>query len=64
MKTFEFILKHDAGTVTICTRADSLEVAKKIVLDAERAPERAIKSWRVVPTAKQVAKTKSLMRGI
>jgi len=64
MKTYEFTLKHDAGEVTIRTRAASVEAAKREILDAERAPEGAIKYWCVVPTARQIQKTKNLMRNL
>jgi len=63
-KTYEFTLKHDSGFINIRTASHSLESAKKLVLDSELAPESAIKSWRVVPTAKQIKRTKSLLRGI
>lgn len=64
MKTFEFVLNHDGGKVTLRTGANSLPEAEAIILKAENAPKSAIQSWRVVPTAKQIKRTKSLMRGI
>jgi hypothetical protein len=64
MKTYEITLRHDAGTITLGFRADSYADAKKAILEAEGAPESAIVTWRVVPTARQIRKTKSLMRGI
>ncbi len=64
MKTYEFTLKHDAGHVTLRIRANNLPAAQKVVLDAEKAPASAIQYWRVVPTAKQVSRTKSLLRGL
>ena len=63
-KTYEFTMTHDGGIVNIRTSAQSLEAAKTIVLNAELAPESSIKSWRVVPTHKQIRRTKSLLRGI
>lgn len=64
MKTYELALKHDQGTVTLRTRAANIQAAKEIICKAENCPESAIQWWRVVPTAKQIKKTKSLMRGI
>lgn len=61
MKTYEFGLTHDHGNVTLRASADTLEAAKQIILTAEKAPASAITWWRVVPTAKQIKKTKSLM---
>ena len=63
MKTYEFIIKHDNGKVTLRTSADNLEAAKLIIMKAEGCPERSITSWRIVPTAKQIKKTKNLLRG-
>lgn len=64
MKTYEFTLKHDNGTVKIRTSADNLEAAKLIIIKSEGCPERAITAWRIIPTAKQIRKTKNLLRGI
>lgn len=64
MKTYEFGLKHDDGMVNIRVHAEDLAEARKIALDIEKAPENAIRWWRVVPTQKQIQKTKNLMRGI
>ena len=64
MKTYGFCLKHDNGTVRIYIQDDSLESAKKRVLEKEKAPERAIDFWWIVPTAKQLKKTKNLMRNL
>lgn len=64
MKTFEFKLHHNSGPVTMRLKADNLERAKDTVLSIEQAPESAIKSWRVVPTAKQIRQTQNMMRGI
>lgn len=64
MKTYEFTLKHDGGTATVQVTASTLGAAKYIVLNSEKCPETAITSWRVVPTARQIRKTKNLLRGI
>jgi len=64
MKTYEFTLKHDSGTCAIRIREESFDKAKRRVLELERAPERAIQSWRVVPDARAIRKTQSLLRCI
>jgi hypothetical protein len=64
MKTYSITLRHDSGTVTIQTRADSIAEAKALVCASEKAPESAVQSWRVIPTAAQIRKTKNLMRGL
>lgn len=64
MKTYEITLKHDSGTVALRTRAESIEAAKRMICEAERAPESAVACWRVVPTARQIKRTKSLLRSI
>jgi hypothetical protein len=63
-KTYALTLRHDSGTVEIRIAASSLASAKQRVLDAERAPESAIQSWRIVPTARQIRRTQNLMRCI
>ena len=63
-KTYEISLKHDAGEVTIRLRASSYLAAIEQACNAEKAPKCAVQSWRVIPTARQIARTKSLMRGI
>jgi len=62
MKTFEIRLKHDHGEVSVYTRARTIDAAKQIVLEAENAPAAAILWWRVVPTRRQIQKTKNLLR--
>lgn len=64
MKRYLFTLKHDSGTATIGIVDQNLESAKRRLLDQEKAPESAILYWSVVPTAKQLKNTKSLMRGL
>lgn len=64
MNTYEITMRHDAGQVSIQTRARNYDAAKHMILEAERAPESAILHWRVVPTKRQIARTKSLMRGL
>lgn len=64
MKTYEITLRHDSGTVTLRTKADSIEAAKRMVCEAEGAPTSAVAYWRVVPTARQIKRTKSLLRSI
>lgn len=64
IKRYEFGVRHDSGTLKIRTAASSLEAAKNIVMQAEGCPEGAITSWRIIPTARQLKKTKSLMRGL
>jgi hypothetical protein len=64
MKKFEFLLNSDSGEYYLTVTAQNYGAAEKIVLDSEKCPKRSIRSWRVVPTAKQIKKTKSLMRGL
>ena len=64
MKTYEITLKHDNGQVSLMMRANTYDAAKRMILEAEKAPESAILYWRVVPTKRGIAKTKSLMRGL
>lgn len=62
MKTYSITLRHDAGEVTLQTRAENISEAQRLVCNAECAPLSAVKSWRVVPTARQIRRTKSRMR--
>lgn len=64
MKTYEITLKHDNGNAVFRLRADSISEAQTALLEMEKAPPSAVVCWRVVPTKKQIAKTKNLMRGI
>ena len=64
MKTFELTLQQDKDKVTIRTRAMSLAAAKRIACAAEAAPESAIVTWRVVPTKRQIARTKRWLGGM
>lgn len=64
MKTYEITLKHDAGTVKARATASSYQAAIELVCLAEKAPTSAVQTWRIIPTAKQIARTKSLMRGL
>lgn len=64
MKTFEVTLANSAGGVTIRLCSSTYQEAIKTACNVERAPESAVKTWRVVPTARQIARTKSLLRSI
>ena len=64
MKAYEITLTHDAGEVTIRTHAGTIFAAIENVCNAEKAPRSAVKTWRVVPTAKQIARTKNLLRSL
>lgn len=64
MKTFEITLKHNGGLCSFRVHGKDYATAKANLLRAEKAPEGAVQTWRVVPTAKQITKTKSLMRGL
>ncbi len=64
MKTYEIALRHNAGTVTIRTRATDISAAKALVCASEKCPESAVAWWRIIPTPRQIARTKSLLRGI
>ena len=48
MTTYLFKLKHDKGTVSLYVIADNEEIAKQIVMENERCPERAIYSIRKI----------------
>ena len=64
MKTYIIGLHHDDGDTSISVRANSIEEAKKLVMDIEKCPERSITWFSVKPSNKQVERTKSLLRGI
>lgn len=64
MKTYRIGLKHDNGTAEIGVQANSIQEAKKLIMELEKFPESAMTYWAVVPTKKQIARTKSLLRGI
>lgn len=64
MKQFEFEIKHDNGTITLRTFARNLEEAQNVICKAEDCPRSALGYWRIVPTKKQLAKTKRLMQNI
>lgn len=64
MKTYTIGLHHDNGDASITVRANSIEEAKQLVMSIEKCPERALTWISVKPTAKQVQKTKNLLRGI
>lgn len=64
MKTYEITLKHEGEDVTARTQADNITTAKESVCADYGVPVSAVHYWRVVPTKKQIARTKSLMRGI
>lgn len=53
MKTFEFTLKHDNGTVKIKQQGTTLAAALQTVLAREKAPARALSRWREVTEAEQ-----------
>lgn len=64
MKTYTIGLHHDNGDTSISVRANSIEDAKKLVMDIEKCPERSLTWISVKPTTKHLQKTKNLMRGI
>lgn len=64
MKTYEITLKHDKGEIKIRTRSTDIGTAMQIVCKAENCPLSAVKTWRVVPTKKQIKKTQNLLRSI
>jgi hypothetical protein len=63
MKTYELTLRRD-DTTTKRISAESISDAKRIACDEEGLPLSAVVCWSVIPTAKQITKTKSLLRGI
>lgn len=62
MKTYEITLRHDDGKTTFRTIARDYRAAQEQICKAERAPLSAIMTWRVIPTARQIQKTKNLLR--
>lgn len=64
MKHYLVNLQHDGGNITAETFASSIERAKALVCNAEKAPLSAVKWWQVVPTPKQIRRTKSLLRNL
>ncbi len=64
MKTYEFGIHHDNGDIVLRVRANSLLEAKTQVVQSEKCPDRSITFWRIVPTIRQIKRTKSLLRGI
>jgi len=66
MKTYEIEI-HRADTVLTRVSADSLADAKRQAADMNGVDANDAKSfgaWRVIPTAKQIRKTKNLLRCI
>lgn len=63
MKTYELELRINT-TKLVRLKAESLEEAKRQACDEEGITTNCVMTWRVIPTAKQIAKTKSLMRGL
>lgn len=64
MKKYMVKLLSDSGPVMFHLYADSIDSARQTVATAENAPLSSIQFAGVVPTKKQIKKTKSLMRGI
>lgn len=64
MKIYRFGLRHDKGETTVEVRASNLDEAKKLAMEIEQCPGLAITWISVVPTQKQINKTKNLLRGI
>lgn len=64
MRLYELTLCHDNGRAKIRVPARNVKQAYERVCNLEGCPERAIQSWRVIPTKKQLAKTKTLMRSL
>ncbi len=66
MKTYEIQI-HRKDSVVTRVQADSLTEAKQIAAAFEGVDANNAESfgyWRIIPTAKQIRKTKSLMRGL
>lgn len=61
---YTFGLSSDTGDYELTVTAQCVEAAKQIVLTTQNCPERSIKYWRKVPTAREIKKTKSMMRGL
>jgi hypothetical protein len=64
MKNFIFTLKHDNGAVNIGIRAENLKAAQQQLMNSEKCPLSAIQTWWIIPTAKEIQKTKNLLRGL
>ncbi len=62
MKLYNITLSSDSGPVTLMVRADNYQAAQQRACTIEGAPLSAVKSWRVIPTARQIARTKNLLR--
>jgi hypothetical protein len=62
MKAYNVTLRHDAGEVTLMIRADNYQAAQQRACTIEGAPLSAVKSWAVVPTTRQIRRTKNLLR--
>lgn len=64
MKTYQFQINHDKGSQIFNITGSDVNSAKQSLLTLENAPESAIQWWRVVPTAKQIKKTKNMLRNL
>jgi hypothetical protein len=63
-KQFKFEIKRNNAITSIRVFAKDFESAKDLVCKAEGCDRSAVMSWVVVPTKKQLAKTKRLMQGL
>lgn len=64
MKTFTIAINRPAGDAICTIHADNLHIAIATACEMVKAPIEAVKYWHMVPTARQLAKTKSLMRSL
>lgn len=64
MKTYDITLKHDSGSATHRISAESFDAALTRLCDLEKAPKSALHWWAIVPTARQIRRTQSLLRCI
>ena len=64
MKAYRIQVKHDSGEIILRVRAQNIQAAKKMIMATEGCPERAIGWIAVIPTQKQIQKTKNLLHSL
>jgi hypothetical protein len=64
MKTYRIQVKHDSGEMVLRVYARNIQAAKEMIMAAEGCPECAIGWIAIVPTPKQIQKTKNLLRSL
>lgn len=64
MKSYEFNIKTADGVKTVRQMGEDVSDAKYRVCRSENVQSSAISWWRVIPTDRQIARTKSLLRSL